>query len=76
MTTYWVGDGPKTCELCDDPIGQEFIDGRLGPSPWSRMGSWACVCPECHAAYGTGLGLGRGQRYRRQDDGRWLKVAG
>jgi hypothetical protein len=69
---YWMGHiGPK-----DDfgmTIKDEFIDGktRLGHGPWAIM------VPQSWRAYGVGtLGLGWGQRYKKQKDGRWLKVEG
>jgi hypothetical protein len=32
--------------------------------------------PTCHRLHGVGLGVGMGQRYVRQADGRWLKTGG
>jgi hypothetical protein len=67
--TYWQGTvGPK-----DDfglEIEDEFVDGR------TFGGSWAIMTPRSHRKSGVGLGTGRGQRYERQEDGRWLKVEG
>jgi len=34
-----------------------FIDGR------TKVGMWAIMCTDCHAEYGVGLGIGRGQAY-------------
>jgi len=67
---YWMGlIGDK-----DDfgaPIGDEFIDGK------TRMGPWANMSLESWKRYGLNrLGLGWGQRYRKQADGKWLKVEG
>jgi hypothetical protein len=68
---YWVGEAPETDDF-GGPIVKEFVDGR------TRLGSWAVMNPANFARYGSsaGLGTGRGQRYKRQDDGRWLKVEG
>ena len=66
---YWMGHTP----LNDDfghPIDDEFIDGKTNGGPWAFMN------PTSFAIYGVGLGLGQGQRYVRQADGRWLKVEG
>jgi len=66
---YWTGDVP----VKDDfgmTIGIEFIDGR------TTQGPWAFMTPASHRAYGVGLGLGRGQRYKKQNDNRWIKVEG
>jgi hypothetical protein len=51
-------------------ITDEFIDGS------TRTGSWAIMSPMSHQMHGRGLGLGRGQRYKKQEDGKWLKVEG
>lgn len=53
------------------PIHDEFVDGK------TKLGPWAMMSPESFAVYGTGrLGTGRGQRYKKQPDGKWLKVEG
>lgn len=74
---FWSGSiGPTdhTGRLFDDflePIEDEFIDGK------TKMGPWANMSPASFAKYGIGrLGTGHGQRYKKQADGRWLKVEG
>jgi len=67
---YWEGAEPLGCELCEDDIKHEFIDGR------TRWHCWGMLCPVCHTNCGVGLGLGKGQRYVKQPDGKWLKVEG
>lgn len=67
---YWRGPvRPK-----DDfglAITDEFIDGK------TKMGPWATMTPESFKKYGFGkLGMGLGQRYKKQADGKWLKVEG
>lgn len=67
---YWMGQiSPK-----DDfgvAIDDVFYDGM------TAMGPWAIMTPKSWRAYGIGqTGLGRAQRYEKQDDGRWLKVEG
>jgi hypothetical protein len=44
----------------DLPIGSEFIDGR------TKSGPWAIMQPRSFAKHGVGLGLGKGQRYRKK----------
>lgn len=66
---YWlspVGDKDDFGREIDDTI----IDGR------TVMGPWALMTPSSHRHYGCGLGLGKGQKYEKQDDGKWLKVEG
>lgn len=52
-----VCDTPA-CQLCDKPFkpGDTLIDGNT-------VFGWAVICDSCHAAYGCGLGTGRGQKY-------------
>jgi hypothetical protein len=73
MTTksavYWSGEVAR-CDVCLQPHGKRFIDGR------TTSGSWALMDPRCHEAYGVGLGVGRGQAYEKQTDGRYLKIEG
>jgi hypothetical protein len=64
-----MGNVP-TCDDFKKPIEDEFVDGK------TRMGPWAFMTPSSYRMYGVGLGLGRGQRYEKQDDGKWLKVEG
>lgn len=66
---YWLSKVPDLDDL-GNPIHDEFVDGA------TIYGPWALMTPECHSAQGRGLGTGRGQRYKRQPDGRWLKIEG
>ncbi len=58
-TVTWSGPVPFECDVCHDPIDDEFVDGK------TRLGPWANMCPSCHGRHGVGVGLGRGQRYRQ-----------
>lgn len=72
MTTYIQSEGgtepaapylsapPTHCDICQAKIVDCFIDGRTARGPWANM------CPACHAHYGVGLGMGRGQKYCRK----------
>ena len=51
----------ETCDLCGTQIkGVEdyFVDGET-----FKGGTWGLMCPKCHREYGSGLGLGKGQKY-------------
>lgn len=71
VPVYWQSPVPRKCDLCGKPIDREFVDGRLGNST-----KWFYSDLDCYAREGSGFGLGLGQRYVRQEDGRFLKVEG
>ncbi len=72
MAKYWLSPVPTGCGLCKNPILTEFVDGSLKDGI-----GWGCFCPTCWKIYGhKELGPGLGQRYQRQEDGKWLKVGG
>jgi hypothetical protein len=70
VARYWIGRPPQD----DDfglPIIDQFVDGV------TKQGPWAFMNPVSYREHGVGrLGTGYGQRYKRQTDGRWLKVEG
>lgn len=59
-TVVYASPIPTTCNLCDQPITDTFIDGKT-----ADMGLWAIMCPKCHKIRGIGLGLGKGQRFNK-----------
>jgi len=67
---YWHGTIPAGCDCCGIGIHSEFVDGATIHGPWANLH------PTCHLRIGRGIGPGLGQRYRKQDDGRWMKVEG
>ena len=67
---YWRGT-IRTADDFNDPITTEFIDGK------TRHGPWAIMTPQSWKRMGVNqLGVGFGQKYKKQPDGRWLKVQG
>ena len=67
---YWLSPLGDTDDF-SVPYKDEMIDGK------TRMGPWANMTPQSFAKYGIGkFGLGLGQLYKKQSDGKWLKVAG
>ena len=67
--TQWLSPVPE-CDDWDSPIADVFIDGR------TKMGPYAIMTPASHKAYGVGLGLGKGQKYKKQPSGKWEKIEG
>lgn len=61
MSKVWNGTIPTTCNICQNRFGENqsliFVDGK------TIVGIWAIMCTDCHAKYGTGLGIGKGQSY-------------
>ena len=67
---YWLGKLPE-----HDDFGRRYekvmYDGKTSYGPWANMCQWSWDVHGCGK-----LGQGYGQKYERQPDGRWLKVAG
>lgn len=67
---YWLSPLGKTDDF-GVPYGDEMFDGKTIGGPWANMTRRSWV------RHGIGrLGTGFGQRYKKQPDGRWLKVEG
>lgn len=67
---YWLGTEIKTCQVCSGAMSTVMYDCRV-----PGMG-WANICHHCFTGYRCKLGTGLGQKYKKQTDGRWLKVKG
>lgn len=69
---YYV-DPPDQCDICSIPLSAEkfMSDGQL-----REHAAWANMCADCTIYYGSGIGWGTGQLYRKESDGRWLLVGG
>lgn len=65
----WAGSAPKKCDNCNRPITLEFVDGK------TKYGPWGNLCMTCHSVVGVGLGLGKGQHYKREGEV-FIKVGG
>jgi len=56
----WIGDPPKSCDICGRSIQRSFVDGR------TSNGQWGIMCPSCRISEGRlALGTGLGQKYDR-----------
>lgn len=70
LKIHWMGKAPVHCDVGGEPIATLFVDGRTVMGPWGNM------CMTCHKKFGSGVGVGKGQMYEKQRDGRWLKIQG
>ena len=68
--TVYYANPPSRCDLCQVVIDSIFFDCK------TRMGPWGNICRGCFQSNGIGLGIGKGQRYEKQADGKFLKTAG
>jgi hypothetical protein len=66
---YWTGTSPVVDDF-GEQITAAFVDGK------TRHGPWAIMSPASFVLEGIALGTGRGQKYEKQADGRWLKTEG
>ena len=55
--TKWCGTKPEKCDICGGKFKKVFYDAKTVHGPWGLL------CGDCHANYGYGLGMGRGQMY-------------
>lgn len=67
---FWLSDIPSHCQVTRMEITDEFVDGRIPDN------SWALMHPQAHIFYGKGIGAGKGQRYKKREDGKWVKIDG
>jgi len=70
----WVSPIPTACDTCGTKLVDEFYDEKTSIGG----GRWGCICHQCHTlgpGYGK-LGMGWGQKYEKQPDGRWVKTEG
>ena len=67
--TVWASAVPKKDNF-NQLIKDEFIDGK------THYGPWAIMTPASHRTHGVGIGLGKGQKYRKDASGVFVKVGG
>lgn len=68
MKVEWHGN--TRCDFCGKECQHDLYDGK------TIWGSWAVMCKTCFRKNGEGLGKGRGQRYRKQEDDAFVKCEG
>jgi hypothetical protein len=67
---YWAGKIGETDDF-GNPYGNVMYDAK------TFRGRWANMSEHSFNVFGVpGLGIGNGQKYEKQADGRWLKVEG
>jgi hypothetical protein len=71
LPVYYASE-PEKCDLCY----RSFATMQIMYDAQTTLGAWANLCQTCFNRYGKGIGLGVGQRYQKQEDGRWLKTQG
>lgn len=67
---YWLGTPPTHCQLSGYAIDTVFYDCVIGGHGWALLGQRTFDQLSCV------VGVGKGQKYELQGDGRWLKTAG
>ena len=76
LVTIWLGKVPESCDICHVDLIPAYTEGGTFIDGATKFGRWAFMCPTCHNWHGVGLGTGRGQKYQRQPDGKWIKTEG
>lgn len=66
MPKTWMGS--KTCDFCGKKEPKVLIDGK------TNLGPWAIMCNSCYVKHGVGLGVSKGQKYKRDEEGMYMKV--
>ena len=67
---YWTGTVPPACQITGIPFNGVMYDARIPGRGWGN------ICQEAFDTFHCRLGVGFGQKYELQDDGRWLCTAG
>jgi hypothetical protein len=68
---YWVSPVGATDDF-GYPVKDEIIDAPTVEGPWALMTPESWKDNRMYHKLGTGFG----QRYKKQSDGKWLKVEG
>lgn len=67
--TVWLGE--TKCAKCGHECKTLLHDAKH-----PTYGSWGVFCTSCFRSIGAKLGIGHGQKYRRNDEGRYVLEAG
>ena len=66
---YWLSPVGEVDDF-GNTIEDIIIDGK------TKQGPWALMTPKSFEENGIKLGIGFGQKYQQQEDGKWLKIEG
>ena len=63
QNTPWLSP-VGTCPFCTRDLVklEQFVDGRPSRGPWATM------CVPCHKIHGVGLGQGKGQHFKLNEE--------
>lgn len=67
--TYWTSP-LHSCDICHNEFKSVMYDAKISSGPWGNL------CQSCFDEFDCSLGLGRGQKYELQPNGRWLLTEG
>lgn len=68
MIIEWLGE--DNCNVCSKYCSTTLYDAK------TIYGHWATLCEDCFKLCGMRLGTGFGQKYKRNSEGRLIKVEG
>jgi hypothetical protein len=70
LSHFWPNPVPVNCDDCNSKINAVFANLCVGPNQWNLF------CARCAANHLAQYGFNLGQRYTKQNDGRWAKTEG
>ena len=70
IPTYWTGPLEDRCQISGRKLDGVMYDAKI------PGGGWANVAHQTFVNLGCSLGVGYGQKFEKQPDGRWLCTAG
>ena len=68
MEKIWYGS--TKCDVCENECVEILYDAK------TNLGCWATMCNRCYIKHGLGVGKGVGQKYVKNEQGKFKKVAG
>jgi len=75
MLPRFATNAPMMCNRCTT-LWENTSHPKVMYDARTRRGPWGWLCQSCFNLEGIGLGIGLGQKYELQSDGRWLLTEG